>query len=107
MMITQKFANHVGYSDVNPYEIVRVISDKTIEIREMTAERNPDWKPEWVTGGFAGHCTNQWEQLWNITPKEDGAVRRIRLSKNRCWRDADGRRYRLADAPEKFYDYNF
>ncbi len=31
-------ANHSGWSDVHPYEIVRVVSPKTIEIRVMDAE---------------------------------------------------------------------
>ena len=32
-----QYANHIAYSDVNPFEVVKVISDKTIEIREMDA----------------------------------------------------------------------
>ena len=31
--IEMQYANHIGYSDVNPYEIVRRVSDRTIEIR--------------------------------------------------------------------------
>lgn len=54
-----KYANHLGYSDVNPYEVVRVISDKTIEIREMNAERDDSVKMEFVVGGFSAICTNQ------------------------------------------------
>ena len=42
---TASYANKYGYSDVYPYEIVRVISAKTIEVREMDAERDPNWKP--------------------------------------------------------------
>jgi hypothetical protein len=33
------YANHYGYSDITPFEVVKVISDKTIEVREMDAER--------------------------------------------------------------------
>jgi hypothetical protein len=33
-MTTLNYANHCGYSDVTPYEVVRVVSDKTIEVRE-------------------------------------------------------------------------
>jgi hypothetical protein len=36
------YANHLGYSDINPFEIVRRISDKTFEIRAMSAERDPE-----------------------------------------------------------------
>ena len=39
-----KFANMIGYSDVEPYEVVRVISDKTIEIRGMDYQQ--DFQPD-------------------------------------------------------------
>jgi hypothetical protein len=58
-------ANHSGWSDVHPYEIVRVVSPKTIEIRVMDAELDKNWKPEIIAGGFAGHCTNQGAQKWD------------------------------------------
>jgi len=58
-------ANHCGYSDVHPYEIVRVVSPKTIEIRLMDAELVEGWKPEIVSGGFSGHCVNQGSQQYN------------------------------------------
>jgi hypothetical protein len=34
------YANHYMYSDVEPYEVIRVVSEKTIEIRAMKAERD-------------------------------------------------------------------
>lgn len=100
------YANHIGYSDINPYEVVRAISDKTLEIRRMNAERDPSYKPEFVPGGFSGHCVNQLDQEWIITSDPDAAVIRIRLGK-RGWKDASGARYQLSDKPVKFYDYNF
>lgn len=101
------YANHYGYSDVNPFEIVRRVSDKTIEIREMDAERDPEWKPEFHVGGFSAHCSNQHEQRWNITSNPENRVIRIRLSKSGVWKDAHGRKFGLSDQPVKFYDYNF
>lgn len=104
---TFSFANHYGYSDVNPHEIVRWVSNKTIEIREMNAERDPSYKPEMVLGGFSAVCLNQDEQKWLITSNPKASVFRIRLRKNGYWYDAHGRRYGLSDRPTKFYDYNF
>jgi len=101
------YANHIGWSDVNPYEVVRVISDKTLEIREMNAERDESWKPEIVVGGFAGHCVNQNEQRWIITSDDSREVVRIRLSAKKGWQDKHGRRFSLSEKPVKFYDYNF
>lgn len=101
------YANHYGYSDVTPYEVVRVISDKTIEIREMDAERDESVKLQWDVGGFCGHCVNQHEQKWNITRNESNPVVRIRLSAKKGWQDKHGRRFGLSEEPVRFYDYNF
>ena len=101
------YANQIGYSDVNPFEVVRIISDKTMEVRAMDAERDVSFKLEFIPGGFSAHCVNQSEQKWNITSNEENPIVRIRLSKNRGWQDKYGRRFSLADAPRKFYDYNF
>jgi hypothetical protein len=101
------FANRLGYTDVNPCEIVKTISDKTLEIREMNAEQDLSWNPVWHPGGFFAHCSNQRDQKWTITSNENNPVIRIRLSKNNGWQDKYGQRYGIADAPRKFYDYNF
>lgn len=100
------FANHYGYSDVNPYEVVRVISDKTIEVREMDAERDESVKLEWEIGGFCAHCSNQRDQKWFIKSNPENQVIRIRLGKQ-GWKDKHGRMFGLSDQPIKFYDYNF
>jgi len=101
-----QYCNHYGYSDVNPYEVVRVISDKTMEVREMDAELDPEWKAQWAVGGFAGHCINQRDQKWIITSNPNNPVTRLRLGKN-GWKSADGRRFALDSHPIRFYDYNF
>jgi hypothetical protein len=100
------YANHIGWSDVDPYEVVRVISEKTIEIREMDAKRDDSVKLEFIPGGFSAHCSNQRDQKWFITSKPENRVIRIRLGK-KGWKDAHGRRFALSDEPVKFYDYNF
>jgi hypothetical protein len=101
-----QYANHIGYSDINPYEVVRVVSDKTLEIREMDAERDESVKLEWAVGGFSGVCLNQRDQNWFITSNAQNPVVRIRLGKQ-GWKDRHGRRFDLSDRPVKFYDYNF
>ena len=100
------YANHYGWSDVNPYEVVKVISDKTIEVREMDADRDETVWLEWVAGGFSAVCTNPHDQRWIIKSDPTAPVIRIRLGKN-GWKDKHGRKFKLSDAPHKFYDYNF
>jgi hypothetical protein len=86
--------------------VVRVISEKTIEIREMDAKRDDSVKLEFIPGGFSAHCSNQRDQNWFITSNPENRVIRIRLGK-KGWKDAHGRRFALSDEPVKFYDYNF
>ncbi len=104
----KNFANHYGYSDVNPFEVVKVISDKTMEIREMDAERDDSVKLEFAVGGFSAHCVNQRNQKWFINSNESYGTIRIRYSKrDNVWKCKNGRKFFLSDEPVKFYDYNF
>jgi len=104
--MTQTYANFHGYSDVKPFEVIKQVSDKTLDIREMKAERDPSWKMDFVQGGFFGTVVNQSDQKWIITSDPAGRIVRIRLGK-RGWKDRHGGRYDLSDTPHKFYDYNF
>ena len=101
-----KYANHFGYTDINPFEVVRIISEKTIEVRAMKTERDESVKMQFVPGGFSAVCLNDHQQKWFITSNETEPVIRIRLGKN-GWKDKHGRRFGLADKPVKYYDYNF
>lgn len=98
-----RYANHHGWTDVTPFEIVRVISDSTIEVREMDAKLADGEKPEFIVGGFAGHCTNQHALKYDITSNPANRVIRIRKSK-RGWAKGS---FRLSNEPVRFYDYNF
>ena len=103
------FANNALYSDVEPFEIVNVVSDKTIDVRAMDAEMADDWKPEIIPGGFAGHCVNNADQrkAWVITSNEANPVVRIRKQKNGTWYNKSNGRFFLAEQPAKKYDFNF
>jgi len=101
-----KYANLYGYSDVSPYEVVRVISEKTIEIRAMNASRDPNWQPEIIPGGFAGHCINQNDQKWIIESNPSIEVIRLRKRKDGKWYSVFGKHV-LSNEPVYFYDYNF
>ncbi len=101
-----KFANMIGYSDVTPYEVVRIVSDKTIEIREMKATLIEGWKPDMIAGGFSAHCANNGTQEYTYESDPEAQVIRARLNKNGKWKSVYGE-HRIADKPKRFYDYNF
>jgi len=99
-----KYANYYGgYSDVHPYEIVRYVTEKTIEIRSMDAVVASDWKADHIPGGFSGVCINQDDQKWVITSNPSNPIIRIRLTKN-GWGKG---KFSLRDRPRRFHDYNF
>lgn len=101
-----KYANLIGYSDTTPFEVVKVISDKTLEVRKMNAKLAEGQKPEFVVGGFCAHCTNQSELKYDISSNESNPVIRIRKHKNGYFYNG-GDKFKLDDEPEYFYDYNF
>lgn len=108
MEINMSYANQIGYTDITPFEIIRTVSEKCLEIREMDAVRsNPENKLGFIPGGFCGHHANQDEQEWAITSNPENRVVRIRLRKNGQWRDKYDNRFVLSWKPKKFYDYNF
>ncbi len=98
-------ANNLGWTDVNPFEIVRVVSPKTIEIRMMDSEELP-WDRDFHSGGFFGHTSNQNDQKWKITSNPNNPVMKARLRKDGYFHSDHGR-HSLSNEPRKFYDYNF
>lgn len=106
------YANEVMYSDTNPYEVIEMKTDKTWVVRSMTAtikeEAKKALQDSFIPGGFCGHFDN-YEQEWDITPDENGAVRTIRFhssKSSRGWFDKS-QRFSISTNPVKFYDYNF
>ena len=97
----RKFCNYKTWTDVTPYEVVRVISNKVVEVRQMKEKLIQ--KPELLgIGGFAGVFDNS-TQEWECLPDENMPIERIRLTK-KGW---GGGAYRMSDTPRYYYDYNF
>lgn len=100
----RKYANFYGYSDVEPYEVVNVISPITVEVRAM--ETNQLTGPEgFAEGGFSGHYSNQHAQSYEYISNPSNPTVRIRLTK-KGWRRGHSI-FVMSDNPYKFYDYNF
>lgn len=100
-----KFANFHGYSDCHAYEIVRVVSEKTIIVRRMTATLIP-FKMDFHPGGFLGHVSNQRDQKYTYEPTVGANEYRAHRRKDGHFYSANGKHV-LSETPYEFYDYNF
>ena len=97
------------YSDSHAWVVVRRTA-KTLTVSPVLVKRNPDWKPEFIKGGFAGHCVNQSDQTW-LFDRISNETKTLRLVKN--WRAGSDHRWGykgttfIANGAIETYDYNF
>lgn len=103
--VEPKFFAHYAYSDINPYEVVRIISDNTIEVRAMKTDFNFS-ECEFVKGGFSAVCVNPSAQTVKITSHENWPVERIRRTK-KGWMRGRHTKFGLTETPKARYDVNF
>lgn len=95
------------YSDAHAYTVVKV-TKCTITVQRDKAILDPDFKPDFVPGGFSAHCTNQDEQSYTYEPDPNGAIETYRWSnkRNRYQGGGDGSII-VTKGRHEFYDYNF
>lgn len=93
------------WSDVSPVTIVKKTAT-TLTVRFDKAERDPNWKPEWVVGGFSAVCLNNDDQKWIIEEDQNGKTEVFRWHK-RANRYENQIGERLYPDWQKKYDYNF
>lgn len=94
-----KYINERGYSDIYPIGRIIGTRGKTIVIIQPVIATENKTKMEFISGGFAGICINQYEQDWEF--EEAGKPFEARLTKGRL------KQWRVEDKPRNFYDYNF
>ena len=97
----RSYCNFYGYSDVHAYEVVKVVSDKTVHVRRLDAKLVS--KMQFEVGGFSAICTNNGNQKYEFSSNEDNGIVVLRLGKN-GWGKG---KFRMSDAPHEHYDYNF
>ncbi|MDE6388934.1 MAG: hypothetical protein K2L82_14130 [Lachnospiraceae bacterium] len=93
------------WSDRHACTIIKV-TKTTITVQRDTAILNPDFKPEFILGGFAEHCTNQSEQSYTYERDEQGQVTTIHWSEKYQSYGRPGFPT-LSKGRHEFYDYNF
>ena len=93
------------WTDKEAYTIIRR-TPKTLTLRRCKAILSPDFKPDFIPGGFAGTVVNQHEQCYTYEEDENGRIVKAHWSEakhgfyvDRCLFVSPGR--------HEFYDYNF
>jgi len=105
-----EYMTHLGYSDTNAYKVVKRTA-KTMTLARVKVTKDPEWTPEFVSGGFAGHCTNQHSQRWVYEGIHSDFTVTVRLRKSRRSGSDKLWGYKgmifIANGANEFYDYNF
>ena len=104
------FANRMGWSDIEPFEVIEQRTEKLYVVREMEAVETKESiiarNKSFVPGGFFGHFDNDLQD-WDIKPKEKGFTFNIRRHKDGHFYDTCRQRYVISEKPIKYYDFNF
>jgi hypothetical protein len=101
------FANEIGFSDITPHEVVRVVSDRCFEIRAMKTKLINQNELTFHIGGFSAHCSNQETQQWTYETHKESPIFKIRRSKKGTWKNKFGDTYAIENQPRRRYDFNF
>lgn len=95
------------YSDAQAFTVIARTA-KTMKIQRDKATLSPDFKPEWVPGGFSAICVNSEDQKWSYERDPKGAVRTCRWSeKNGRWQTGSDGSIHIGRGRHEHYDYNF
>ncbi|HCC34091.1 MAG TPA: hypothetical protein DEQ02_00030 [Ruminococcaceae bacterium] len=68
------------WSDRHAGTIIK-LTKTTITIQRDKATLAPDFKPEYIPGGFSVHCTNSGDQKWIYEPDPKGQIHTLHWSK--------------------------
>lgn len=95
------------YSDMHAATVIKK-TKATITVQHDTAIKDPNFKPEWVPGGFSVHCTNQDEQKYTYEVNLKGQIEKFHWSeKHGRWQGGGDGSIILTLGRHEFYDYNF
>ena len=104
------YLNEILYSDVNPYEVVEMITPNKWVVRELDVALKPkakrDIQESFCPGGFVGHVDNGYQE-WDIRVNEKNPLITVfRGRKNRYFK-IGGMPMSMTLSPIKIYDFNF
>ena len=116
-LLTEKYAQYfkenakVGdgvtlcyWSDREAYSIIKRTAN-TITIQRDKAILSPDFKPDFIPGGFFGTVVNQHEQSYTYEPDPNGSIKVAHWSNKNNGFYWEG--LHVVPGRREFYDYNF
>lgn len=103
---------HVGdgitvnlWSDRYAATVIKVTKN-SVTVRRDKAILDPGFKPEWIPGGFAAHCTNQDNQTYTYRRDKNGQLYTFHWS-SKYQRYGQPGNLTLSKGRHEYYDYNF
>ena len=93
------------WSDRHAATVIKV-TKSSVTVQQDKAILDPNFKPEWIPGGFAGHCVNQDEQTYTYERDPNGRIYTFRWS-NKYGQYGQPGDLTLGKGRHEFYDYNF
>ena len=95
------------YSDRHACTVI-ARTKTTLTVQRDKAILDPNFKPEWIPGGFAGHCTNADEQSYTYEIDPNGAIYKCNWSeKNGRFQHGSDGSIKVKRGRHEYYDYNF
>lgn len=109
--LEQFYCNRHLYTDIQPYEVIEILSDTRLKLRSMSyVQTNGSverLKKSFEPGGFIGHFDNS-VQEWICTPDPKGTIVEVRQRKDgHFYETGDSIPYVLCDKPRRYKDFNF
>ena len=98
----REYCNRSLGTDCIPYEVVRIVNERCVDIRRMDTKIITSPK-KFHTGGFAAIVEDNDNQSYEYMSNETYTPVRIYLSKTGWGKGT----YIMSDQPVKFHDYNF
>lgn len=104
------YLNEILHSDINPYEVVEMITPNKWLIRKLDttlkSEARKKMQDSFCPGGFAGHVDNDCQE-WEISVNENNPLITVfRGRKNKHFK-IGSMPMSMTHSPIKIYDFNF
>lgn len=93
------------WTDSNAYTII-ARTEKSLTLQRDKAILDPNFKPDFIPGGFCGTVVNQYDQSYTYEKDPNGQIRKAYWSETKKGFYVE-KTLRVSLGRHEFYDYNF